>query len=250
MIDASRTGRKRAMIPRPGHQDSSMSEAVLIFGANRGTGLEVAKILAGRGDTVAAFVRPDADLAELRKLPLQQIIYGDVLDPVSVGKAFAAGRFRAVVCTVGGRRGQLPRPDYAGVKQVVDAAKTLKISVPHIVLVTVIGAGDSRGAVAPKVLEVLGEVIRLKTLAEEHLVGSGLVYTILRPGGMNDAAASGTGIRTEDHSRMGVISRAELARLVVECIDDQTARGRIYHAVDPAITWQPPLQRGEDIGRR
>lgn len=224
-----------------------MKHDVLIFGASRETGLEVAKILAARGDAVAAFARPGSDLAELKKLPLQQIVYGDVLDPVAVGKAFAAGRFDAVVCTIGGHRGQSPRPDYEGVKNIVDAARNLATSIPRILLVTVIGAGDSRRAVAPKVLEVLGEVIRLKTLAEDYLVASGLQYTILRPGGMTDAPASGTAIRSEDHGVMGVISRADLARLVVECIDDESTTGRIYHTVDPAITWQPPLQRGEDF---
>lgn len=227
-----------------------MTEGVLIFGATRETGLEVAKILANRGETVAAFARPATDLTELKKLPLQQIVYGDVLDPVSVGKAFAAGRFRAVVCTIGGKRGQVPRPDFDGVKSIVDCARKLTTSIPRILLVTVIGAGDSRGAVAPKVLEVLGEVIRLKTLAENYLIESGLKYTILRPGGMTDDPASGTAIRTEDHSVMGVISRADLARLVVECLDDESTSGKIYHTVDPAIKWQPPLQRGEDLPGR
>lgn len=220
---------------------------VLIFGASRETGLEVAKILVARGDAVVAFARPESDLTELKKLPPQQIVYGDALDPVAVGKAFASGRFHAVVCTIGGKRGQVPRPDFEGVKVIVDTAKKLTTSVPRILLVTVIGAGDSRGAVAPKVLEVLGEVIRLKTLAENYLVASGLPYTILRPGGMTDAPASGTAIRTEDHATMGVISRADLARLVVECLDDETTAGKVFHTVDPQIKWQPPLQRGEDL---
>jgi uncharacterized protein YbjT (DUF2867 family) len=227
-----------------------MTDGVLIFGATRETGLEVAKLLTARGDTVAAFVRPTSDLTELKKLPLQQIIYGDVLDAVAVNKAFAAGRFRAVVCSIGGRRGQVPSPDLEGVKLIVDAVRRLTVSVPRIVLVTVIGAGDSRGAVAPKVLEVLGEVIRLKTLAEEYLIASGLDYVILRPGGMTSDPPTGTAVRTEDHGIMGVITRADLARLIVECLDDESTNGRIFHAVDPEIKWQPPLQRGEDLPKR
>jgi uncharacterized protein YbjT (DUF2867 family) len=227
-----------------------MTDGVLIFGATRETGLEVAKILTARGDTVAAFARPATDLTELKKLPLQQIIYGDVLDVVAVNKAFAAGRFRAVVCTIGAHRGQVPRPDFEGVKHIVDAARSLRFSVPRILLVTVIGAGDSRPAVAPKVMDVLGEVIRLKTQAEEYLMASGLNYVILRPGGMTSDPATGTAIRTEDHSVMGVITRADLARLVVECLDDESTNGRIFHAVDPGIEWQAPLQRGEDLPKR
>lgn len=227
-----------------------MTDGVLIFGATRETGLEVAKLLTARGDTVAAFARPTSDLTELKKLPLQQIIYGDVLDAVAVNKAFAAGRFRAVVCSIGAKRGQVPSPDFEGVKVIVDAVRRLTISVPRILLVTVIGAGDSRAAVAPKVLEVLGEVIRLKTLAEDYLIASGVDYVILRPGGMTSDPATGTAVRTEDHGIMGVITRADLARLVVECLDDESTNGRIFHAVDPEIKWQPPLQRGEDLPKR
>jgi uncharacterized protein YbjT (DUF2867 family) len=227
-----------------------MTDGVLIFGATRETGLEAAKILTARGDTVAAFARPTSDLTDLRELALQQIIYGDVLDAVAVNKAFSAGRFRAVICSIGAHRGQLPRPDFEGVKLIVEAARRLRFSVPRILLVTVIGAGDSRAAVAPKVLEVLGEVIRLKTLAEEYLVGSGLDYVILRPGGMTSDPATGTAIRTEDHSVMGVITRADLARLIIECLDDESTNGRIFHTIDPEIKWQAPLQRGEDFPKR
>ncbi len=227
-----------------------MTDGVLIFGASRETGLEVARLLSARGEPVTAFARPGSDLTDLKSVRLEQIVYGDVLDPVSVSKAFAAGRFRAVVCTIGGQRGQVPRPDFDGVKNIVDAATRLSGSVPRILLVTVIGAGDSRGAVAPKVLEVMGEVIRLKTLAEDYVIRSGLRYVILRPGGMTSDPATGTGMRTGDHGVMGVVTRADLARLLVECLDDETTDGRIYHTVDPEIKWQAPLQRGEDLPPR
>ena len=49
---------------------------------------------------------------------------------------------------------------------------------------------------------------------------------------------------------MGVINRADLAQLTVSCIDDDTTIGMIYHTIDPEITWQAPLQRGEDLPAR
>jgi hypothetical protein len=64
---------------------------------------------------------------------------------------------------------------------------------------------------------------------------------------MTSDPASGTAIRTEDQGRMGVINRADLARLIVDCLDDPTTNGRIFHTIDPAITWQAPLQRGEGL---
>ncbi len=226
------------------------ADATLIFGATRRTGLEVARLLTARGEKVVAFARPASDLAALRALPLEQIVYGDVCDPVSVSKAFAAGWFKSVVCTIGASRGQGTRPDVIGVQNIVDSMKKLGRAVPRLAVVTAIGAGDSRGAVAPKVLEVLGTVLRLKTEAEDCVRASGLDWVILRPGGMTDDPASGTAIRTEDHSVMGVINRADLARLVVDCLEDPSSGGRVFHTIDPAIQRQAPLQRGEDLPAR
>lgn len=220
-----------------------MMDGVLIVGASRGTGLLVARLLEQRGEAVTAFIRPTADLAALLQRRVK-LFRGDVLDPRSVQGAFASGTFRAVIVTVGGRRGE-PRPDYHGTRNLVDAALAAGLS--RFILVTAIGAGDSRGAVGPKVLEFLGAVLEEKTLGENYLMASGLDYTILRPGGMTDDPASGTAIRTEDRSVMGMINRADLARLVLACLDDPLSIGRVYHTIDPGIRREAPLQRGEDL---
>jgi uncharacterized protein YbjT (DUF2867 family) len=220
-----------------------MAGGVLIVGASRGTGLEVARLLERRGESVTAFVRPTTDMAELLRLRVK-LFRGDVLDPLSVQGALASGSFRAIIDTVGGKRGE-PRPDYHGTRNLVDAA--LAAGVPRFIFVTAIGTGDSRGAVGPKVLEFLGAVLEEKTLGENYLMASGLDYTILRPGGMTHDPASGTAIRTEDRRVMGVINRADLARLVVDCLDDPLSIGKVFHTVDPAIRREAPLQRGEDL---
>lgn len=220
-----------------------MSDGILLVGASRGTGLEVARLLAARGESVTAFIRPTTELAGLLGLRVK-LYKGDILDPRAVEGALASGNFRAVIDTVGGRRGE-PRPDYHGTRNLVDAAR--QAGVPRFILVTAIGCGDSRAAVGPKVLEFLGAVLDEKTLGENYLMASGLDYTILRPGGMTHEAASGTAIRTEDRLAMGVINRADLARLVVECLDDPLTAGKVYHALDPAIRQAAPLQRGENL---
>jgi uncharacterized protein YbjT (DUF2867 family) len=182
-------------------------------------------------------------MAGLLKLRVK-LYKGDVLDPRSVEGAFASGDYRAVIDTVGGKRGE-PRPDYHGTRNLVDAAR--KAGVSRFIFVTAIGCGDSRGTVGPRVLEFLGAVLEEKTLGENYLMASGLDYTILRPGGMTHDAASGTAIRTEDRKAMGVINRADLARLVVDCLDDPLSVGKVYHAVDPGIKREAPLQRGEAL---
>jgi uncharacterized protein YbjT (DUF2867 family) len=173
------------------------------------------------------------------------IVRGNALDGDAVDTAFASGQFTAAVNTLGGKRGERPRPDIEGTKQI--AAGANKAGVMRNIMVTAIGAGDSDSAVSPNVHKFLGEILKLKTEAEKILQESGLDYTILRPGGMTNDPASGTAIKTEDHNRMGVINRADLAALVVTCLDDDETIGKIYHTIDPGITREAPLQRGENL---
>ena len=230
--------------------EKKKADGVLIFGATRGTGLEIARILAARGDAVTAAVRSTSDTAGVDPLGIATVT-ADALDAGSVDAAFAAGRHRAVIISLGGRRGEPQRPDFIGARNIIDSA--MRHGVSRALMITAIGSGDSRSAVAPKVIEFLGEVLAIKTQAEEYLMQSGMRATILRPGGMTSDPASGTAIKSEDHTLMGVINRADLARLTVDCLDDDASIGRIYHTIDPEITTQAPLQRGEDLpanGRR
>ena len=224
-----------------------MTGDILVFGGTRGTGLQVVRVLRERGEAVTVLVREESDATAAEALGAT-IVRGNALDRTAVDKAFASGKFRAAINTLGGKRGETPRPDIGGTTEIVAAAS--RAGVRRILMVTAIGAGDSSSAVAPKVLEVLGAVLDLKTQAEKILVDSGLDYTILRPGGMTDDPASGTAIRTEDHSVMGVINRSDLGALIVDCIDDASAGGKIYHTVDPGITTAAPLQRGEELPER
>ena len=89
--------------------------------------------------------------------------------------------------------------------------------------------------------------MELKTKAEDYLRASGVDYTILRPGGMNSDPPSGTAIKTIDHTAMGMISRADLGALLVDCLDDADTIGQTYHAIDPKNKELPPLQRGDDL---
>ena len=170
-------------------------------------------------------------------------VVADVLDAKAVDAAFSSGDYRAVVCTVGGSRKEPQRPDVIGTQHIVDSAK--RHGVRRMVLVTAVGAGDSRQVLSENAWKFLGPVIELKTAAEACLTASGLEATILRPGGMTSDAATGTAIKTEDHSVMGSIQRADLAAIVIECLDDEATIGKIYHTIDPGIHEQPPLQRGE-----
>jgi uncharacterized protein YbjT (DUF2867 family) len=218
-----------------------MTDGILLFGASQRTGLEVAKILVGRGEPVAAFVRPTSDTQALEALGVTLVI-GDALDAEAVDAAFAAGSYRAAISSIGGSRKDARRPDFDTTKNIADAAQ--RHGVKRVLLVTMIGAGDSRGLLSEQALKFLGKAGELKTQAEDYLMGSGLDATVLRPGGMLSEPATGTAIMTEDHTVMGIIHRADLAALVVQCLDDDATIGKTFHTVDPEIKQRPGLQQG------
>lgn len=213
--------------------ESTPPKGILIFGATRGTGLELAKLLTTRGDAVTAFVRPTSDRSELEPLGVTFVV-GDALDADEVNAAFDEREYRAVVTTLGCFRCEVP-PDYIGNRNVFDAAKTA--GVERVMMISSVGAGDSADAPPWISKWFLSDVLVLKTQAEDHLRSSGVPYTIIRPGGLKDAEATGNGLLTEDVMAMGIITRADLAKLMLESLDDEAAANKVYTAKDSEMTW-------------
>ena len=66
--------------------------------------------------------------------------------------------------------------------------------------ISTIGAGDSIAALPSPLRAVLQGSIDAKNVAESHLTQSGLDYTVIRPGGLNDSPSSGRGVLLSDES--------------------------------------------------
>jgi len=207
--------------------------AVLVIGGTRATGLEVVRLLRARGEDVAVLARPASDASAAESLGAR-IVRGDAMNPPDLTAALASGRFRAIVSTLGATNIDGPRPDFDGNRNAVDAARLA--GVQRFVLVTVIGAGDSRNTAPAIVRYFLRKVIAEKDKAEDYLKTSSLDYTIIRPGGLLDKEAEGKAYLTEDTRAMSWIRRADLAALVVQALDDPRAIGKVYHAFDPDRT--------------
>ena len=212
---------------------------VLVIGGTRATGLDIVKLLRERGDEVFVLVRPSSDASEVEATGAR-VVRGDALNPDDMTAALASAQFRAIVSTLGGKNLEGPRPDFEGTRTSVDAARAAGVS--RYVLITVIGAGDSRDASPALASYVLRNVIPEKTKAEDYLKTSGLDYTIIRPGGLLNKEAQGKAYLTEDHRAMSWIRRADLAVLAVRALDDPRTIGKTYHAFDPDRTrfWSIP----------
>jgi uncharacterized protein YbjT (DUF2867 family) len=152
------------------------------------------------------------------------------LDMDSVTRAYAAGEFDTAISTLGGSPASGFEVDSVGNTTAIDGAKAA--GVKRFILVTSIGAGDSRAAAPPKMLQALSEVLVGKEIAERHLIDSGLTWTIIRPGLLMNKPVNNLGMLTQNTSTVGLVARAEVARLVVESVSNESTFGGIYSAFE------------------
>jgi len=214
-----------------------MTEKFHIFlaGASRNLGLEIAKCLAAKKMQVTALLRSPATSTELEAMGIK-VVTGDALDAATVEAAMAGGEpIHAVISTIGSLPKDREISDYLGNKNLTDAA--VKADVQKFILVSSIGSGNSVGALPPQALETLRPVLIEKEKAENHLIESGMIYTVIRPGGLKSEPATGNGILTEDCRVAGSINRADVAQLVCQCLVSDTANNKVVSAVDKQMVY-------------
>ncbi|MEG4009356.1 SDR family oxidoreductase [Microcoleus sp. Pol11C1] len=217
-----------------------MTEKFHIFlaGASRGVGLEIAKLLVEQKMQVTALLRSPATSTELEAMGIK-VVTGDALDAAAMEVAMAGGEpIHAVISTIGSLPKDREKSDYLGNKNLIDAAA--KAGVQKFILVSSIGSGNSVGALPPQALETLRPVLIEKEKAENHLIASGMIYTVIRPGGLKSEPATGNGILTEDCRVSGTIHRADVAQLVCQCLVSDAANNKVLSAVDKQMVYGNP----------
>ncbi len=211
---------------------------IFLAGASRGVGREIACCLTQQQLKVKALLRTDAARTELEAMGIK-VVLGDALKLEDIEKAMLGDEpVPTVISTIGGLPKDGARADYLGNKNLIDAA--VKAGVQKFILVSSIGSGNSAVALPPQALETLGPVLAEKEKAEQHLIASGLTYTIIRPGGLKSEPATGNGVLTEDPRIAGTIHRADVAQLVCRCLNSDRANNKILSAVDRQMIYGQP----------
>lgn len=207
---------------------------ILIAGASRGVGREIAKCLVAQNQKVKALLRTEDARIELEAMGITVVI-ADAMDATNVEQAMLAEPISVVISTIGGLPKDGERADYLGNKNLIDAAK--KADVQKFILISSIGSGKSAVALPPQAMETLRPVLLEKAKAEQYLVESGLTYTVIRPGGLKSEPATGNGVLTENYTIAGTIHRADVAQLTVQCLAHAAANNKILSAVDRNMTY-------------
>jgi uncharacterized protein YbjT (DUF2867 family) len=229
---------------------------ILIVGGTKGTGLEIVKELVATGEDIVVTVRQTSNTTALESLGVNTV----VMDALERDQVFAAANsrdYRAIISTLGTSASDLPkrqnalasllygpvlmdpnsRPDFIGNRNVIDAA--IAAGINRMILITVIGAGDSATAVPIPARRSHNTVTPLKTQAEDYLRASGLDYTIIRPGGLGprNLAYTGQAKLTEDAETYSYLGRRDLALLTIAALYDSQTIDKTYTAYDPERRW-------------
>ncbi len=239
---------------------SAAAEGVLVFGGTGRLGAPHVRMLLERGETVTVFHRTTSSFRRLEGLEFERF-EGNLLDADSVLAAMQRAKPRVVIDTTARRGATNAIEDrfYTPVMaHIVAAAKAM--GVEQIIIHSSIGVRDSVAAVAAYMNSVNAQAAESPDVepvdfqldnnanlidkgdAEIVLEESGIDYTIVRNGLLDfePATPTGRGELLEDEMAFGRITRTDLARITLECLDNAGCFGKIYHAVDTSLVGERP----------
>lgn len=198
----------------------------LVVGAQGETGRQIIEQLRLRGIPTRGLVRTAEGVQSLKTQGIPALV-GDVLQPTTLVPALQS--VDVVFCATGARpfKGNPQEVDYQGTLNLVDQAKAA--GVKHFILVSSLCVTRFFHP-----LNLFGGVLFWKRQAEQYLQRSGLVYTIVRPGGLTNDPPETPGIliRQEDMLFEGRIDRADVAQVCIEAALEPMARHKILEIIN------------------
>jgi nucleoside-diphosphate-sugar epimerase len=200
---------------------------VLIAGGHGRIGLQLGKLLAGRGDRVRGLIRKPEQADDLVAGGVEPILCdleaeaeNDVAEKVRGADAivFAAG---AGPGSGAERKWTL---DYGGAVKLIEAAQAEDVR--RYVMISAMGAADPPAEGGG----VFGEYLRAKAKADQELQASELDYTIVRPGGLTDDLATGR-VAVGDDLESGQIPRPDVAAVLAATLPVANTVGKTFELI-------------------
>ena len=207
--------------------EEDMKPLVLVAGATGKTGALVVAQLQAKGYPVRAFVRDAAKAAERLGADVEAVT-GDLKNPASIAAALKGvdAVINAAGSGVPAADDNMPEHvDFRGARNLAEEA--VAAGVGHYVLVSSMGVTDDEHYLN----QMFNNVMLWKRRGEEAVMASGITYTIVRPGGLNDEPGSAQTIVFEQGDNPGrgkVISRTDLARVCVAALRDEEAVNKVF----------------------
>jgi uncharacterized protein YbjT (DUF2867 family) len=191
---------------------------IVIAGGHGKIALLLERLLAGRGDQAVGLVRNPDHVADVRQAGAEAVICDLETASAEDVAALLSGADAVVFAAGAGPGSGAPRKDSvdrAASVLMADAAE--RAGVHRFVQVSSMGAGQPP---RPGTDEVWAAYIAAKTAAEADLRGRDLDWTILRPGGLTDAPATGRIRLAAPPVPRGTVPRADVAAVIAVLLDD------------------------------
>ncbi len=232
----------------------AQAQTVFVAGGSGRSGIEIVRTLQDAGYDVRASTR-DAERASSRYPEVQNWVEVNAHDTTQLREAVMGSDIVVSALGHGDMIGSgAPQfVGYLGVRNLVDAAKATEAK--HVIVITSSTAGHARG-IDHRQEARFGYVLYWKTKAEDYLIQSGLLYTIIGPGGLADEFLMKLrGLDTPPPEGWGVklmprpdyvrdfIDRRGVADIVLRSIRDRDARNKSF-----AVVWDKTLPAGEISG--
>ena len=212
--------------------------SIVIIGATSGAGMLLAQRLRHSGAVVFAVARSSSKSQDLVAMGCDvriadamdsQALYACVSD-VPPGTQF--------ISFLGGHLSDGSRLPFEAYRNAIDLAKGADAS--RFTLISTVGCGSSAGAVLWLFRRLLKDALVVREQAEDYLTGSGLPWTIIRPGALpTRAPPTGKGILCENPHVMGAIHRSDLADVVFRAQQSRQTLEKAFTAVDHTRIWKP-----------
>jgi len=198
---------------------SNEKQNVLIAGANGTTGRIIVELLK-HSDAYRpiAMVRKEDQKEQFEKDGVTTVL-ADLEKDVS----HAFSDIDKVIFAAGSKGKNIIGVDQEGAKRLTDASKNAGVS--KFVMLSSIGADD------PSQSSEMEDYLKAKQNADIHLSESGLAFSIVRPGHLTDDAGTGKILIKEKLESPGKISRAEVAKTLVEVLGDDVMQNKTFELI-------------------
>ncbi|WP_341224806.1 SDR family oxidoreductase [uncultured Arcticibacterium sp.] len=128
-----------------------------------------------------------------------------------------------VIFAAGSKGGDVIAVDQDGAKKLTNAAK--QSGVEKFVMLSSMGADN------PEQSNNLQDYLRAKQNADDHLLNSGLNYSIVRPGQLTNGGATGKIQLDEKIKTRGSISREDVAKTLVQVLDGEVKQNQVFEII-------------------
>lgn len=222
---------------------------ILVIGGTRATGLLIARLLMQRGHEVRVLARDPEAVAKRLPHPAE-IVRGDITIPATLPPAIAGAR--AIIFTAGCRSGhpvlerEVRRTEYGGVANTLAAAREVGFDGRFLYMTS--SGVHSRSFWTFALNTYKGNTLKWRARAETLIRESGLSFTIIRtgvlnnsPGGRHEILVTQAQLPLSPRHR---IARADVASVFAAALDHPRTADTAFE-----IAWQEgagPLSTGLD----